>query len=353
MISSISIHWHTGWLGNEVLRQKLLTTPFKKIKVKGRESSGHFTQLHVHLTLPPLSIDSCTFFRKSLSLHLFESRIVVAYVDSEMRMSGRHLSIHAALKYNTNGSWKSWIHSQIKNINNNNNDNDIKPTLNVCQVSYYSLPKRNTDIIVGHLEWKHLTSTQERLVYTHSVDDRLWSHFDVHHGSSEDVTCIVRLDLQLIIHLPTAQRKEKSWWANQEGRAAAADYTRRISAPEQSGGGSGAPLSSCNPWSSGRWRSWSLPSCRPWFCGSLPAEWGRWPWWDGSCKLAHHSPPSHSWRAKRHSGPSGNGWGRNKCSRSTHWESLVEYRGMPAILLNTNLMITQSRKSVRRPFWVI
>lgn len=52
---------------------------------------------NVKLTFPPLSIDSWTFFKKSLSLHLFESRMVVAYVDSEIRMSGRHLSIHAAL----------------------------------------------------------------------------------------------------------------------------------------------------------------------------------------------------------------------------------------------------------------
>lgn len=52
------------------------------------------------ITFPPLSMLSCTFFRKSLSLHLFESRMVVAYVDSEMRMSGRHLSIHAALQIN-------------------------------------------------------------------------------------------------------------------------------------------------------------------------------------------------------------------------------------------------------------
>lgn len=68
--------------------------------------------------------------------------------------------------------------------------------------------KRNRDIIVGQQEWNHLTATQERLVYTHSVDDRLWSHFDVHHGSSEDVARIVRLDLQLIIHLPAAKEKE-------------------------------------------------------------------------------------------------------------------------------------------------
>lgn len=67
--------------------------------LKERKKTIKFIQLTVFHTLPPLSILSCTFFRKSLSLHLFESRIVVAYVDSEMRMSGRHLSIHAALQH--------------------------------------------------------------------------------------------------------------------------------------------------------------------------------------------------------------------------------------------------------------
>lgn len=65
------------------------STPFKRKENK---------QYRVPPTFPPLSIVSWTFFRKSLSLHLFESRMVVAYVDSEMRMSGRHLSIHAALQ---------------------------------------------------------------------------------------------------------------------------------------------------------------------------------------------------------------------------------------------------------------
>lgn len=59
-------------------------------------------------------MDSCTFFRKSLSLHLFESRIVVAYVDSEMRMSGRHLSIHAALQYEYKETIYVGVESKIK-----------------------------------------------------------------------------------------------------------------------------------------------------------------------------------------------------------------------------------------------
>lgn len=37
--------------------------------------------------------------------------------------------------------------------------------------------------------------------YTHCVDDGLRAHFDVDHGSSQDVTCVIRLDLQLVIHL--------------------------------------------------------------------------------------------------------------------------------------------------------
>lgn len=66
------------------------------------------------LTFPSLSIHSLIFFRKSLSLHLqyslwvrcrfkrtiqnlLESLIVVAYVDSVMSRSGRHLSIQADL----------------------------------------------------------------------------------------------------------------------------------------------------------------------------------------------------------------------------------------------------------------
>lgn len=154
-------------------------------------------------------------------------------------------------------------------------------------------------------------------------------------------------------HPPASSTKETSHRASQYGPEAAGDSTRRNQAPEQSGGGSEEPLSSCSLWSSARWRSWSPPSCRPWSCGSLPAEWGRWPWWGGSCKLAHHSPPSHSWRAKRHSGPSGNGWGCKTCGRYVHWGRVVEYRDMTANLPNTNLMMTQSRKSVSRPFWVI
>lgn len=59
------------------------------------------------LTFPPRSMVSCTFFRKSLSLHLLESRMVVAYVDSEMRMSGRHLSIQAALRRARRASGRS------------------------------------------------------------------------------------------------------------------------------------------------------------------------------------------------------------------------------------------------------
>ena len=54
------------------------------------------TNINDPLTLPPFSTQSCTFLRKSLSLHRFDSRIVVAYVDSVMSRSGRHLSIHAA-----------------------------------------------------------------------------------------------------------------------------------------------------------------------------------------------------------------------------------------------------------------
>ena len=42
-------------------------------------------------TLPPLSTQSWTFLRKSLSRHLLLSRTVVAYVLSEIRRSGRHL----------------------------------------------------------------------------------------------------------------------------------------------------------------------------------------------------------------------------------------------------------------------
>lgn len=43
---------------------------------------------------------------------------------------------------------------------------------------------------------------------THSVDHRLWPHFDVHHSSSQDMACVVRLDLQLIIHLPGPAHKQ-------------------------------------------------------------------------------------------------------------------------------------------------
>jgi len=54
---------------------------------------------HSIQTFPPLSIVSWTFFRKSRSRQRFESRIVVAYVDSDISRSGRHLSIHAAPRW--------------------------------------------------------------------------------------------------------------------------------------------------------------------------------------------------------------------------------------------------------------
>lgn len=178
-----------------------------------------------------------------------------------------------------------------------------------------SLMNENTFFLqpVRQMHSRILTLRKRRLVCTHSVDHRLWSHFDVHHGSSQDMTCIVRLDLQLIIHLPAAQQKQLDSLSKETGSWCRNDWqmdsckNHITTAPGRFDAGSKVPLSSCSPWSFARWRSWFLPFCQRWSSESPPAKWDRWPWSDGSCRWVHRSPPSHSWRAERHSGPSGNG----------------------------------------------
>jgi hypothetical protein len=58
-----------------------------------------YSKHYISSTFPPFSTQECIFLRKSLSRQRLESLIVVAYVDSVISRSGRHLSIHAAPRW--------------------------------------------------------------------------------------------------------------------------------------------------------------------------------------------------------------------------------------------------------------
>lgn len=78
-------------------------------------------------------------------------------------------------------------------------------TPDACRASCCSRPE-SKETFNTCCPWRSLGGSSP--APTHRVDHRLRAHLNVDHGSSQDVACVVRLDLQLVVHLVTHRASE-------------------------------------------------------------------------------------------------------------------------------------------------